>query len=116
MMRAALRSVLLLVAAIAPTHSAAEDRLISCRVDGIRNPVQCGQVARPLDPVRPDGVKIEVHFVVVPALARRKHADPVFLLAGGPGQSAISLAGQALGLMQRLGNRRDLVLVDHLPL
>lgn len=88
------------------------DGLAPCRVEGIRNPVLCGQVRRPLDPTVPDGTQIDVHFVVVPALARRKHADPVFLLAGGPGQSAISLAGPTLGLFQRLGNRRDLVFVD----
>ena len=35
---------------------------------------------------------IDVHYVVVPAMARRKLPDPVFLLAGGPGQSAIELA------------------------
>jgi pimeloyl-ACP methyl ester carboxylesterase len=110
--RAFVWGVVLLATACAPTGAGADDRLTPCRVDGIRNQVRCGQVSRPLDPAQPEGLKIDVHFVVVPALARRKHSDPVFLLAGGPGQSAISLAGQALGLFQRLGNRRDLVFVD----
>ncbi len=83
-----------------------------CRVPGIRHEVQCGQLQRPLDPARPEGVKIAVHYVVVPALARRKLADPVFLLAGGPGQSATALAGSVLPLLARLNNRRDLVFVD----
>lgn len=83
-----------------------------CRVPGIRHQVQCGHVQRPLDPTRPDGVKIAVHYVVVPALARRKLPDPVFLLAGGPGQSATALAGSVLPLFARLNNRRDLVFVD----
>lgn len=83
-----------------------------CRVPGIRHEVQCGQVQRPLDPARPGGVKIAVHYVVVPALARRKLPDPVFLLAGGPGQSATALAGSMFPLFARLNNRRDLVFVD----
>ena len=83
-----------------------------CRVAGIRHQVLCGQVQRPLDPVRPEGVKIAVHYVVVPALARRKLPDPLFLLAGGPGQSATALAGSVLPLFARLNNRRDIVLVD----
>ena len=57
-----------------------------------RNGVQCGMLERPLDPARPEGRSVDIHYVVVPAMARRKLADPVFLLAGGPGQSAIALA------------------------
>lgn len=83
-----------------------------CRVPGLRNEVRCGQVERALDPARPDGARIAVHYVVVPATARRKLPDPVFLLAGGPGQSAIDVAPAVLPLFARLGNRRDLVFVD----
>lgn len=72
----------------------------------------CGTVRRPLDPTRADGVQIDVHFAVLPALARNKHPDPLFFLAGGPGQSAIDLAGPVSGLFHRLSNRRDIVLVD----
>ena len=83
-----------------------------CRIAGLKHEVLCGHVSRPLDPNRPEGRQIEVHYVVVPATASRKRDDPVFFFAGGPGQSAISLAGPVLSLLQRLGNRRDLVLID----
>jgi pimeloyl-ACP methyl ester carboxylesterase len=86
--------------------------LKTCRVAGLRHPAQCGVLKRPLDPARPSGVQIDIHYAVVPALARRKLPDPVFLLAGGPGQSAISLAPQVLALFTRLNNRRDIVFVD----
>ncbi len=92
-----------------PTHAAPAQ---PCRVDGLAHEVLCGSVARALDPARPDGPQIEVHYVVVPALARRKLPDPVFLLAGGPGQSAISLAPQVMGVFARLNNRRDIVFID----
>ena len=86
--------------------------LTECRVPGIRNSVQCGVVQRALDPARPDGARIDIHYVVVPAMARRKLADPVFLIAGGPGQSAIGVAARTMPLFARLNNRRDIVFVD----
>lgn len=92
--------------------SASAQTLKPCRVVGIKTEVQCGVVSRALDPARPDGTRIEVHYVVVPALARRKRADPVFFLAGGPGQSAIQVAPVMLQLWARLNNRRDLVFMD----
>jgi pimeloyl-ACP methyl ester carboxylesterase len=102
-----------LLTALALAASAAQAQALSdCRVPGIRNSVQCGVVQRALDPARPDGPKIDVHYVVVPAMARRKLLDPVFLLAGGPGQSAIDVAPQAFALFSRLNNRRDIVFVD----
>ena len=105
-----LAALALALAAGAPLAQAAPAQ--ACRVDGLVHEVLCGAVARPLDPARPDGPRIDVHYVVVPALARRKLPDPVFLLAGGPGQSAISLAPQVLPLFARLNNRRDIVFVD----
>ncbi|HEY0857857.1 MAG TPA: alpha/beta hydrolase [Albitalea sp.] len=91
---------------------AAETLLTPCRVAGIKNDVKCGVLKRPLDPAQPQGAAIDLHLVVVPALARNKHPDPVFLLAGGPGQSAITVAPQTLPLFTRLNNRRDIVFVD----
>ncbi|WP_201495127.1 alpha/beta fold hydrolase [Rubrivivax sp. A210] len=98
----------------APPAAAAETRpgLTACRLAGVEHEAFCGSVTRPLDPARPDGVHIDVHFAVLPALARQRHPDPVFFFAGGPGQSAIALAGSVARLLARLSNRRDVVLVD----
>lgn len=79
---------------------------------GIAHEVRCGRVQRALDPAQPNGRKIDIHYLVVPAIARRKLPDPVMLLAGGPGQSAISLAPMAMPLFAQLNNRRDIVFVD----
>ena len=83
-----------------------------CRLKGVSHEALCASVQRALDPARPDGVKIDVHFAVLPALAHNKLSDPVFFFAGGPGQSAIELAGPVAAQMGRLNNRRDLVFVD----
>ena len=86
--------------------------LHTCRLAGLEHDAQCGVLKRPLDPSRPQGTQIDLHVVVIPALARQKQPDPVFFFAGGPGQSAVGLAGTVQSLMQRLGQRRDLVLID----
>ena len=86
--------------------------LTSCRLEGMEHPALCGSVARLLDPARPSGPSISVHFAVVPALARRKAEDAVFFFAGGPGQSAMDLAGALSRRYARFGNRRDMVFVD----
>ncbi|WP_343629451.1 alpha/beta hydrolase [Roseateles sp.] len=83
-----------------------------CRVEGVPTEVQCGSIRRPLDPAQPDGKQIDVRFVVVRAMARNKLPDPVLLLAGGPGQSAVALTGTVLPRLSRLNYRRDLVFVD----
>ena len=95
-----------------PVHAADAAALTDCHVVGIRNGVRCGSVDRPLDPAHAERGTLEIKYVVVPAMARRKLADPVFFLAGGPGQSAVALAGQVMALFSRLNNRRDVVFVD----
>ena len=105
--------VALLVLVCAPALRAQADAVTtSCRVPGLANEVRCGVLRRPLDAARPVGPQIDIHFMVVPAVARRRLPDPVFLLAGGPGQSAIALAPAVLPLFARLNNRRDIVFVD----
>jgi pimeloyl-ACP methyl ester carboxylesterase len=96
----------------APGAAAGGATLKPCRLRGVEYPALCGSVRRPLDPAAPQGTQIDVHFAVLPALARHKRPDPVFFLAGGPGQSAIALAGVLSGQYTRLGARRDLVFVD----
>lgn len=83
-----------------------------CNLPGVPHPAWCGSVARPLDPAVANGPMIDVHYAVLPAVARNKKPDPVLFFAGGPGQSAIDLAGPASRLLARFSNRRDIVLVD----
>jgi pimeloyl-ACP methyl ester carboxylesterase len=97
----------------ASAQSSATGRwLVPCRLPGVPTAALCGDIVRPLDPARPQGVQITVHVAVLPAVARVRKADPVLFFAGGPGQSAVELAGGVLTLLSRLNNRRDLILVD----
>jgi len=111
--RAALLVTLALAAVGARAAASAPTlQLHGCRLSGLEHDAQCGVLKRPLDPARPQGPQIDLHVVVIPALARQKQPDPVLFFAGGPGQSAIGLAGTVQSLMQRLAQRRDLVLID----
>jgi pimeloyl-ACP methyl ester carboxylesterase len=56
------------------------------------------------------GLRIRLHVVVLPGRGRELRADPVFWLAGGPGQAAASLAPMLAEHWLR--DERDLVLVD----
>ena len=95
-----------------PAATGAAGDLSPCRLQGVEHEALCGTLSRPLDPAQPSGVRIQLHFAVLPALARNKTPDPVFFLAGGPGQSAIALAGPVSRMLARFGHRRDIVLVD----
>ncbi len=99
-------------AAMAADAAAAPLALHTCRLSGLEHDALCGTLRRPLDPAHPEGTTIGVQVAVLPALARQKLPDPVFFFAGGPGQSAIGLAGTIEHLMPRIGARRDLVLID----
>ena len=93
---------------------AAEGRpgLKPCLLQGVEHDAWCGVARRPLDPAQPAGVLIDVHYAVLPALARNRKPDPVMFFAGGPGQSAMELGGTVSRLLARLAYRRDIVLID----
>jgi pimeloyl-ACP methyl ester carboxylesterase len=86
--------------------------LTPCRLKGSGYPAQCGTLRVPEDRARPSGRQIDLKISVVPALAREPAPDPLFLLAGGPGQAATEAMGPLLGAFERLHRTRDLVLVD----
>lgn len=102
------------VAISAGPSRAAETRpgLEPCRLQGLENDAWCGVLKRPLDPAQPQGTQVDIRYAVIPALARNRKPDPVLFFAGGPGQSAMDLAGPVSRMLARLLNRRDVVLID----
>lgn len=98
---------------VAADSDAQASPTLACRLKGVAHEALCGVVKRPLDPAQATGgVTIDVHYAVLPAVARNKKPDPVLFFAGGPGQSAIELASTVSSLLARFGNRRDIILVD----
>jgi pimeloyl-ACP methyl ester carboxylesterase len=94
------------------TPPAAALDLAACRLKGIEREVRCGVIQMPEDPDRADGRRIPIHFAVVPALAKNRTDDPLFVFAGGPGQSARKAAGIVEPLFAQLNARRDVVYID----
>jgi pimeloyl-ACP methyl ester carboxylesterase len=73
---------------------------------------RCGSLTVPEDRSNPAGRKIELHVAVIPAIKRNPAPDALFLLAGGPGQSAIEAFPALISLMFQIHEDRDIVLVD----
>jgi pimeloyl-ACP methyl ester carboxylesterase len=75
-------------------------------------PAQCTSVSVPEDHARPDGRQIALSLAWVPSEARKPEPDPVFMLAGGPGQSArLSYAAVSPAFREVL-RRRHVMLLD----
>lgn len=73
---------------------------------------RCGALMVPEDRSNPKGRQIELHIAVIPAIKRKPEPDALFLLAGGPGQSAIEAFPATISLMFPIHQDRDIVLVD----
>ena len=73
---------------------------------------RCGTLRVPEDRSNPSGRQIDLHVAIVPAVRRDPEPDPLFLLAGGPGQSAIEAFPAMINLMFPIHEDRDIVLVD----
>ncbi len=75
-------------------------------------PAQCGELAVPEDPQRPQGRQVLLHVARVAAISRRREADALFVLAGGPGQAASAFYASVAGAFGRIQRERDIVLID----
>ncbi|MCJ0826302.1 alpha/beta hydrolase [Luteimonas sp. 50] len=74
---------------------------------------QCGTFSVPEDPARPDGRKLALNLAWVPAAADAEvAADAVFMLAGGPGQSAVDTYPQVAPAFRDVLKHRNVFLLD----
>ena len=74
---------------------------------------QCASVEVPEDPAQPQGRRIALNIAWLPAGERGTTApDPVFFLAGGPGQAATEYAALIDFALRDVRKQRDIVLVD----
>ena len=73
---------------------------------------QCGTVRVFEDRSRASGRTIDLRVVVHPALSRDSQPDPLFVLAGGPGQAAAQLGSVLAAMFRDVRQDRDLVFVD----
>lgn len=107
-------SMLVLGATVVAPFAAAQPELDleDCRLDGVSVPARCGTLTVFEDRAAATGRTIDLEIVVLPAVSDNPEPDPLFFLAGGPGQAATDLAGPMLPLLSEVRRTRDLVFVD----
>ena len=103
---------LLLAVALPATGDGKALTLQDCTLDEVDRPARCGTMEVYEDRDARKGRKIPLFVAVLPATEAPAKPDPLFFLAGGPGQSATVLAGFAAEGLERVGRSRDIVLVD----
>ena len=86
--------------------------LSPCRLKGGLQ-ASCGSFEVSEDRKRPEGRRLSLRVAVVPALARAPQPDPLFMLAGGPGQAATEALPELItAAFERVHRTRDIVLID----
>ena len=75
-------------------------------------PAECGSFTVPENPDKPGGRQIDLFVARVPAISIKKAPDALFLIAGGPGTSAVDLYTSSAPPFDRVRRDRDIVLVD----
>lgn len=85
--------------------------LAPCDVKGVEG-ARCGTLEVPEDWAAPQGRRISLRVMVLPATGGAPSAEPVFVLTGGPGQSATEDAADFARAREPTRAQRDIVLVD----
>ena len=112
----AVAGLLSLGAAAAADDVDATIKLTPCRLEHpfrmLAIGAECGSYLTPENPAQPAGRKIELFVARVPAISFKKKPDPLFLIAGGPGTSAVDLYTSSAGPFDRIRRDRDIILLD----
>jgi pimeloyl-ACP methyl ester carboxylesterase len=72
----------------------------------------CSTLTVPLDPAAPNGSGIDLFVARVAALTATPRPDPLVIISGGPGQSAVDFYLQSRGAFEPARRDRDLLLLD----
>ncbi|MCS0589086.1 alpha/beta hydrolase [Massilia norwichensis] len=97
-------------AAAAPAGKASAAR--SCHLPGAEESLRCLSVSVPLDYAKPDSASLKLHVTVAPAFRESARPDPLFVLAGGPGQAGSDVLPLLSAAFKRVRATRDIVFID----
>lgn len=104
-----------ITAFVAPSGTNAQTsrpKLEPCALAGVEGEVRCGSYNVFENRITKTGRQISLFIAILPALETPSEPDPLFFIAGGPGQGASSLVGFASRAFAEVRRRRDIVLVD----
>jgi pimeloyl-ACP methyl ester carboxylesterase len=99
-------------AAAAPPGAPAKLVLAPCQLPGVAGAARCGSLEVWEDRAARAGRKISLRVAVLPARSARPAPDPLFIVVGGPGQGAATLAAPLAKIFEQVQGDRDVVLVD----
>ncbi|SFC63067.1 alpha/beta fold hydrolase [Massilia yuzhufengensis] len=84
----------------------------SCHLPGVVDALRCVTINVPLDHAKPGAGSIKLHVTVAPAHREGTRGDPVFVLAGGPGQAGSDVIQVLPLVFGRVRATRDIVFID----
>jgi pimeloyl-ACP methyl ester carboxylesterase len=82
-----------------------------CHLPGTEESLRCIRLAVPLDH-HAASATLNLHVVVAPALRESARRDPLFVLAGGPGEAGSDLVPLLNSTFRKVRATRDIVLID----
>ena len=104
---------LLLAAALplAQAAQASQAKPVGCHLPGVEDALRCLKLPVPLDPAKP-GQTLQLHVTIAPALREGARPDPLFVLAGGPGEAGSEVLPILNTALRRIRPTRDIVFID----
>ncbi|MFC5458629.1 alpha/beta fold hydrolase [Massilia niabensis] len=100
------------LAAAAPAPAASKASPRSCHLPGEEDALRCLAIKVPLDYTRPGAGSLPLHVTIAPAFREGAKADPLFVLAGGPGQAGSEVIRLLSAAFKRVRATRDIVFID----
>src|SRR6185312_15239608 len=87
-------------------------KLKPCRIAGVDEELLCGKLTVFENRETRTGRTIDLNIVVLPAFDQKRKAEPLFDLAGGPGEASTGAATFYAGPGKEYRRRHDVVLID----
>ena len=84
----------------------------SCHLPGVVESLRCITVDVPLEHAKPQSGSLKLHVAVAPAYRQGVRGDPLFVLAGGPGQAGSDVLPLLKMAFDRVRATRDIVFID----
>jgi len=82
----------------------------SCHLPGVEEALRCLTLPVPVEPGKP--ATLNLHVTIAPALRQGARPDPLFVLAGGPGEAGSDVLPLLSNAFKRVRATRDIVFID----
>jgi pimeloyl-ACP methyl ester carboxylesterase len=94
----------------APVHAAPAAKPRGCHLPGVEEALRCYML--PVTLAAPGGPTLNLHVTVAPAFREAARSDPLFVLAGGPGEAGSDVLPLLSTAFRRVRATRDIVFID----